>query len=619
MKDILARVVDISSRCTKYGMCKVDYLSTGLCPPAKRHLFASHFPQGRMEIATALYEGTIPVTEELVAIVKSCLLCNVCNRQCYFSTQLKPLEVMKALAEYVEKYLAAGLPVTTPEPDKLVQALANVVGAEWVSNDPAVVVCYSQARSPAQPRLMPRCVVLPGTTDEIVHIVRIANEHGIPVMPRGNGTSLAGVVSDGIILDLIRLDDIRIDTENWCAEIGAGVTAFDLQRAAHDHGLRANTAEPAAAVCANIISTNLHSLYSHAYGVGRNDLIDGEFVTFDGEILRLTEESAAGLMRFRADRRVTSPPAICTRMTVKLHPVMPDEDAVVVPFADFNDAVEMARELCRRRIGYAVGLLGIDYVANLTAIIEADAAANKELLQDRLGINYMLIVIGDRYALDAVRAMKEPVLDKDLMRAVLLGLPNLREDQGLELLSELADGRELYRDLFNEDMRPVLRMALTSTPDALTQSVDPDLRRFFTRLYSRPHMTDVRWLTTFRIVSARIGRGRTFVPRIVWTPIDDELISTMVKDLAAIGDRHGIRNGFGYLVPVELGKRAIFEFDYFYDLTSATEKAAMVRVMAESQERLDHYKADTAGIALGHEIALQGLSSPESYLFRQGV
>jgi hypothetical protein len=438
-------------------------------------------------------------------------------------------------------------------------------------------------------------------------------------MPRGNGTSLAGVVCDGVILDLIRFGDIIIDEENWCAEIGAGVTAFDLQKAAHERGLRANTAEPAASVCANIISTNLHSLYSHAYGVGKNDLIDGEFVTFDGEIVRLTDDSAAGLMRFRTDRKITSPPAICTRMTVKLHPVMPDEDPVVVPFADFNDALAMARELCRRRIGYAVGLLGIDYVANLTAITAADGAANKKILQDRLGINYMLIVIGDRYALDAVRAMKEPVLDSDLMRAVLLGLPNLRDDGGLELLSELSEGNELYRELFSEDMRPVLRMALTPTPDALTRSADLGLRRFLNRLYSRPHMTDVRWLTTFRTVSARIGRGRTFVPRIVWVPIDEKLISNIVQDLAAIGDRQGIRNGFGYLVPVELGKRAIFEFDYFYDHTSGAEKAAMVRVMAESQALLDNYRAETTGMTLGNEIALQGLSNPESYLYRQGV
>jgi hypothetical protein len=619
MKEILGRVIGISSKCSKYGMCKVDYLSTGLCPPAKQHLFASYFPQGRMQIATALYEGTIPVTEAVVTIAQNCLFCNICNRQCYFSMQLKPLEVMRALAEYVEKYLEAGLPVTNPEPDDVVQALSKMVGADWVSNDPAVLVCYSQARSPTQPMTMPRCVVLPATTDEVAGVVQIAKQHGIPVMPRGNGTSLAGAICDGIIVDLIRFADITIDEENWCAEIGAGVTAFDLQRAAHERCMRANTAEPAAMVCANIISTNLHSLYSHAYGVGKNDLIDGEFVTFDGEIVHLTDPSAAELMRFRTDRKAISPPAICTSMTVKLHPVMPDEEPVVVPFAEFNDALAMARELCSRRIGYAVGLLGIDYVANLTGITAADGAANKKTLQERLGINYMLIVIGDRYALDAVRAMKEPVLDKDLMRAVLLGLPNLREDNGLEMFSELAADGPLYQQLFSEEMRPVLRMALSTTPDALTRSADPELRRFLNRLYTRPHMTDVRWLTTFRIVSARIGRGRTFVPRIVWVPSDDTLINNVVRDLGAIGDRHGIRNGFGYLVPVELGKRAIFEFDYFYDHTSAAESAAMVRVMDESQALLNEYRAKAAGMTLGNEIALQGLSAPESYLYRQGV
>lgn len=620
MREILGEVIDVSRKCSKYGMCKVDYLSTGLCPPAKERLFACYFPQGRMEIATALYDGAIPVTEQLVEIVKSCLLCNICDRQCYFVMELKPLRVMRALADYVDAYLAAGLPVVRAERDDLVDALTDVVGEGWVSNDPAVVVCYSRARSPALPRRMPRCVVLPGSADEVAAVVRTARRHGVEVLPRGNGTSLAGVVGDGIVvLDLIRLGHIGVDADNWCADIGAGVTAFDLQRAAHEHGLRANTAEPAACVCANIISTNLHSLFSHSYGMGDNNLVDAQFVTFDGDVVRLDAGAAASLLHFRDDGPVGTPPAICTGMRVKLHPVPPDEDVVVVPFAEFPAALALAGQLATRRLGSAVGLLGVEYVANFTAVTAADAARNEQVLRDRLGINYMLIVVGDRFAVDAVRQLAgpEPVLGQDVMRLLLLGLPGLHGDQALELIAELSADGAPYRELLADEMLPVLTMSLSATADSLTRSADPQLRRFLTRLYSRPHMTDIRWLTTFRAVSARIGRGKTFVPRIVWVPVDRTLIEAMVHDLAAIGDKHGIKNGFGYLVPIDLGKRVIVEFDYFYDHTSPAESAAMVEAMTESQALLDRLRADTAGVTLGSEIALQGLSRPESYLYRQ--
>jgi FAD/FMN-containing dehydrogenase len=39
------------------------------------------------------------------------------------------------------------------------------------------------------------------------------------------------VLTDGVVLDLARMKTIEIDLDNWCAHVGPGVSAFELQKA----------------------------------------------------------------------------------------------------------------------------------------------------------------------------------------------------------------------------------------------------------------------------------------------------------------------------------------------------------------------------------------------------
>jgi FAD binding domain len=592
-----------------------EFLPGGSCPAGRRHRFASYYPVGRMEIATALYEDRLEVTPGVVHIVNSCQLCNICDRQCYFLNQLRPLRVMSALDDYVREYLAAGLPVAAAAPDPLRDELAGIVGTRWASSDPAVLASYAQVRSPTQAPQVPRVVVLPDSAEQVAQIVLAAKRHDLPVLPRGNGTSVAGALTDGILLDCGRLRGIQLDESTWSARIGAGVTALELQRQAHRHGLRAHTAEPAACVAANVISTNLHSLFSHSYGMGADNVLDAQFVTPDGEVIGLDDPRATQSLMFH-DSPPAGAPGICTSITVRLHPVPDDESVLVVPFADHDRAVAAARTLCARRIGAAVGMVGSGYTASFLSATIQDAQLAERILREDLGIEYVLVVIGDRFALDAVRAMSDAVIDAETMRLLIPGLHNLRADGGLDLLAEVGTDAAPFIELLQPAMLPILRMALAGAGPAATDSIDPDLRDYFKRLYARPEMTDLRWLTTFRIISARIGRGRSFVSRIVWTPMDAELIAALAADLGRVGDRHGLPNGFGYLVPVDLGRRSIMEFDYYYDQADPAETAAIGRVLVESDAVLAEHRARHPQIVTGQDLAGQGLSRPESYLYR---
>src|SRR4030042_4356104 len=126
---------------------------------------------------------------------------------------------------------------------------------------------------------MPGYFVLPGTKDDIVAIMNIANKRGLPYAIRGNGSSVFGIVfTDGIVLDMNRMKSIAIDRDNWVAAIEPGVTSFDLQKEVQKHGFRVNVAEPAATVCGNIVCTGIFSTWSNAYGVAADSLINAEFV-----------------------------------------------------------------------------------------------------------------------------------------------------------------------------------------------------------------------------------------------------------------------------------------------------------------------------------------------------
>src|SRR5258708_14472876 len=82
--------------------------------------------------------------------------------------------------------------------------------------------------------------VLPGTTAAVSAVMKVCDEHGIPVVAGGGGSSLVGgsvPLGGGIVLSLERMDGIEIDPGNVCAVAGAGAITGRIQEEASLHGL----------------------------------------------------------------------------------------------------------------------------------------------------------------------------------------------------------------------------------------------------------------------------------------------------------------------------------------------------------------------------------------------
>jgi len=90
------------------------------------------------------------------------------------------------------------------------EALAEVVGKEFVSNQPEEAFFYSRDGGTMDPK-KPDYVVMPRTPEEVQAVVELANREKIPVIPLGGGQALSGItraLKGGIVLDMKRMNRI---------------------------------------------------------------------------------------------------------------------------------------------------------------------------------------------------------------------------------------------------------------------------------------------------------------------------------------------------------------------------------------------------------------------------
>src|SRR3954463_333920 len=120
----------------------------------------------------------------------------------------------------------------------LAQHLAAIVGERHVRHARAERVTYAMDGLPTHRRL-PDIVVLPGTREELIAVVRLLAAHDVPFVPRGAGTGLSGgaLAGDGtVLLVLTRLNRIvRVDSDNRLAVVEPGVVNAKLGAAARPY------------------------------------------------------------------------------------------------------------------------------------------------------------------------------------------------------------------------------------------------------------------------------------------------------------------------------------------------------------------------------------------------
>ncbi len=610
-------ILNTAKNCRHYAMCKIDFLGSGVCAFGLEKQYVTFYPQGRMDLYAALMENRVPVTERCLEIAESCNLCGKCDYQCYFVTEMRPSAVMKGLNDYINDFVKHGGAVVKPDSDPVLVAMQQIVGEYWATNDPAIAVTYAHDPCPVAAPKMPDYVVMPNSKEEISALLKLLKAHQIPYAVRGNGSSVMGfVMSEGAVIDLHRMQTIEFDEKNWLVKVGPGVAAFDLQREAQQRGYRVNVAEPAALVCANIMCSGIFSNFSVAYGTMADNFVDAEFVAKDGSFFTLNDSTAPNLFSFRkADTEI---PGICSSVSVKLHPVTADESGILVPFDSLDKALDFSKDCAQRHIGLAIGLLGGEYLSTFLAPTKKLANEVRNVFTEKLGIAYLVLVIGDSHARRAIAEMGYPAFDQTLFRTVFLGMASLKSAAWLELLAELAND-EPFSYLRLNHFADLAETALEPSAAQLVEEIDPELRAFFKKVYARPEMTDLVWLSMFRIISSRMGREKHVVAWIIYLPIDNGLIAEINGEFKRIADKHQLKNDYGFITPLDSGKRCVFEYDYYLDQNDPAEIARMQQAMGETAMMIEGYSAQTGTVKWIRYVLYQGFARKEALLYGETV
>ncbi len=224
-------------------------------------------------------------------------------------------------------------------------------------------------------RRVPGLVVLPETIDQVQHILRTCNTHGVPVVARGAGTGLSGgalPLDDGVLLSLAKFNKILdIDIQARTARVQPGVRNLAISQAAAPYGLY-YAPDPSSQIACSIggnVAENAGGVHCLKYGLTVHNVLAVEVVTIEGERLTLGSQAldAAGFDLLALITGSEGLLAVIVEVTVKL---LPKPETAQVLLAAFHD-VSAAGQAVADIIGAGVIPGGLEMMdQGITAAVE---------------------------------------------------------------------------------------------------------------------------------------------------------------------------------------------------------------------------------------------------------
>ena len=175
---------------------------------------------------------------------------------------------------------------------QITEKLRQIVGVDGVLSSHSDLVVY-ECDGFVIEKNCPDVVVFPRNTDDISRIVRACNEVGVPFLPRGAGTSLAGgclPVGGGVMIVLTRMKEIlEINLRDRYAIVQPGVVNVWLTNALKGTGFHyaPDPSSQGACTIGGNVATNSGGPHTLKYGVTVNHVLGVEAVLADGRIVQI--------------------------------------------------------------------------------------------------------------------------------------------------------------------------------------------------------------------------------------------------------------------------------------------------------------------------------------------
>jgi len=175
---------------------------------------------------------------------------------------------------------------------QLIERLAKVLPDDAIIHELSETRAY-ECDGLAAYKCPPLLAVLPASTQEVSDVLKICHELGVPVVPRGSGTSLAGgamPTADSVILGVARLNDVvETDYPNRTITVQSGRTNLSVTGAVEHDGFfyAPDPSSQLACAIAGNIAMNSGGAHCLKYGVTTNNLLGVTMVMMDGTVVEI--------------------------------------------------------------------------------------------------------------------------------------------------------------------------------------------------------------------------------------------------------------------------------------------------------------------------------------------
>jgi glycolate oxidase len=251
---------------------------------------------------------------------------------------------------------------------ELVDQLSAAVGADHVQTDAKDDYTHDEALG-LQPQ-KPLAVVWPSNTDEVVAVVKLANQTGTPLTARGSGTGLSGACiprSGGLVVSFERMARIlEIDEDNHVAVVQPGVTLEQLDAATKERRLvyPVFPGEYSASLGGNV-ATNAGGMRAVKYGVTRHQVLGVEAVLGTGEVIRSGGKFVKATSGYDLTQLIVGSEgtlALVTEATLRLYPRADHNATILAPFSTLPEITRAVPKV----VGSGVGPMIVEYIDLVT-------------------------------------------------------------------------------------------------------------------------------------------------------------------------------------------------------------------------------------------------------------
>jgi glycolate oxidase len=239
-----------------------------------------------------------------------------------------------------------------------VDRLREILGPDNVLTEKEDILPYGFDGTAALKQL-PEAVLLPGTTEEVVEIVKLADATGTALVSRGSGTGLSGGSVPNVgawVLCLVRMKRIlELDTKNLTLLAEAGTITADINKLLEAEGL-IYPPDPSSQKISTIggnVANNSGGLRGLKYGVTRNYVMGLEVVLANGEVVWLGNKCVKDVAGYSLkDLFIGSEGTlgIVTKVLLRLLPMPEARKTLTATFDRLDGAAETVSEIIAEKI-----------------------------------------------------------------------------------------------------------------------------------------------------------------------------------------------------------------------------------------------------------------------------